>query len=361
MDSKIENPHLIFWELTKACNLKCLHCRAQATEKPSNNELTTKEVFRVIDDIAGFCNPLLILSGGEPLLRTDIFEIIKYSSKKLRTLLATEGTMITSDIAKKIKESGIVKVSISLDGSNSTIHDNFRGRIGAFELTMKGIENIKKVELPLQINSSITKRNKDDLPNIIKLVEKIGADAFHIFLLVPTGRGKELIEDELTPEEYEEVLSYLADAKLKSKLDIKATCAPHYNRIIRQKKMFSPIHGMPTNLTKGCLAGIAVLFISSKGDVFPCGYFPVKAGNVREAGLMEIWKNSTLFNELRNRKLLKGKCAVCEFVNVCGGCRARALADSGDYLDEEPYCCYHPKKGDAPIFTTNPITVIASK
>jgi len=347
VDIKVEFPHLIFWELTKACNLKCAHCRACATEKPGPDELSTPEVLRIIDDIAGYCNPLLILSGGEPLLKPDIYDIIKYSSKKIRTLLATEGTMVTPEAAKKIKEAGIVKVSISLDGSNAQIHDNFRGRAGAFDLAIKGIENIIKAGLPVQINSAVTKRNMKDLPGIIKLVEKLGADAFHIFLLVPTGRGKEMIEDELTPEEYENVLSWLIEEKKKTKINIKATCAPHFNRILRQGKEMPVMPKLPPgmeNLNKGCLGGIAVMFIGANADVLPCGYLPAKAGNLRKQKLKDIWENSPVFNELRNRKLLTGKCGVCEYVNVCGGCRARGLTNNGNYMSEEPYCSYQPKK-----------------
>jgi heme b synthase len=342
-------PRLVFWETTAACNLKCIHCRASAVDFRSPDDLSTAESFALLDSIASFAKPVIVLSGGEPLVREDIFDIASHgNSLGLRMVLATNGTLVTPEIAQEIKNSGIQRISVSIDGATADSHDRFRRQDGAFTASMVGIENIKAAGIPFQINVSITRHNLDEIPAIVDMAIGLGAVAVHIFLLVPTGCGKEIAEDEMiTPEQYEDVLGWFYDKSKDTAINLKATCAPHYFRIMRQKaeqesvKITPETHGFEA-MTKGCLAGTGVCFVSHRGAVFPCGYLPVEAGNVRETKFQRIWDESQLFKDLRDESLLVGKCGVCEFNRVCGGCRARAYAESGNYLTEEPYCAYTP-------------------
>jgi heme b synthase len=342
-------PRLIFWETTAACNLKCIHCRASAVDFRSPDDLTTEESFLLLDSIASFAKPVVVLSGGEPLVREDIFDIAAHgTSLGLRMVLATNGTLITPETAQRMKNVGIQRLSVSIDGATAESHDKFRRQEGAFDASMVGIENLKSVGLPFQINVSITKQNLSEISDILDMAVRIGASAVHIFLLVPTGCGKEIADEEMiTPEQYEKILNWFYDKSKEVSINLKATCAPHYFRIMRQRaakegiKITPETHGFEA-MTKGCLAGTAVCFVSQKGDVYPCGYLPVKAGSVRESQFSEIWNSSNLFKELRDESLLTGKCGPCEFKSVCGGCRARAYAETGNYLTEEPYCVHTP-------------------
>jgi heme b synthase len=342
-------PRLIFWETTAGCNLKCIHCRASALDFRSPDDLTTAESLNLLDSIAGFAKPVIVISGGEPLVRPDIFDIARHGTELgLKMVMATNGTLLTPEVAKKMKETGIQRISVSLDGAFATTHDGFRRQDGAFDAALAGIENAKAAGIPFQINTSITRRNLAEIPQIKVLAERIGAVALHIFLLVPTGCGKEIAEEEMiTPAQYEDILNWFYDQSKESKLNLKATCAPHYFRIMRQRaaregiKITPETHGFEA-MTKGCLAGTGVCFISQKGDVYPCGYLPVRAGNVRETSFPKIWNGSELFRVLRDESKLEGKCGPCEFKSVCGGCRARAYAETGNFLTEEPYCAYKP-------------------
>jgi heme b synthase len=346
----VKPPRLIAWETTAGCNLSCKHCRGSSTEKKPEGELTTEEALHFVDEIKEIGNPILILSGGEPLVRDDIFEIAKYATEKgLRVAMATNGTLVTPEMADKIKSVGIQRVSISLDGSSSKTHDDFRCMPGAFDGAVTGIENLKDAGIGFQINPTITKRTIDEIPEILEMAKELGAEALHIFLLVPTGRGKELENDESPPVEYERILNWFYDRQKDAGIQLKATCAPHYFRIMRQRAEKEGIeisvktHGYEA-MTKGCLGGTGFCFVSSTGDVFPCGYLPALAGNIKEQSFKDIWENSKVFNDLRDVSKLKGKCGICEYNTVCGGCRARAYAATGDYLEEEPYCIYVPKK-----------------
>lgn len=343
-------PRLIAWELTSACNLECVHCRASATKERDPNELSTGEAKRFIDDIANFAKPVIILTGGEPLIRDDIYEIAQYGSDRgMRMVLATNGVLITPDVACRLKEVGIQRVSISIDGTSAKTHDDFREMSGAFDGALKGINALKEAGLSLQINTTITKRNLDEMPKILDLALELGADALHIFMLVPTGRGEILRGEEISPEEYERALNWLYDMQKETPIQLKATCAPHYFRIMyqRAKQEGTPIdmekEGFSA-MTRGCLGGTGFCFVSKVGEVYPCGYLPALAGNIREQPFEEIWRDSKVFNDLRDVDKLKGKCGRCEFKRVCGGCRARAYAKAGDYLVEEPYCVYQPRR-----------------
>ena len=343
-------PRLIAWEITRSCNLDCVHCRAASSKGPYKGELTTSEIFRIMEEIKEVSSPVIILTGGEPLLREDLFEIIKKAvSLDLRPVLATNGTLLTESLAEELKKAGIARVSISLDGASPEAHDSFRKVNGAFEGALKGIYALKKAGLPFQINTTITALNAEELPKIHELAKKLGAVAHHIFLLVPVGRGKELQEKVLSPEEYEQILHWFYEQREKSGLQLKATCAPHYYRILRQrakaegKKVDQKTFGLDA-VTRGCLAGIGFCFISHTGIVQTCGYLEIPCGDLKKQSFKEIWEGSEVFNKLRDFRNYKGKCGRCEYIRVCGGCRARAYEATGDYLEEEPLCTYEPKK-----------------
>lgn len=342
-------PRLIFWEMTTACNLKCIHCRACPVDQRSPEDLTTQEGKAILDEIASFASPAVVLSGGEPLVRPDVFEIASYgTSKGLRMLLATNGTLVTPEVANEIVKAGIQRVSVSIDGATASTHDSFRRIDGAFQQAWRGIDNLKAAGVSFQINTAVSKHNIDEIPQILDLAVKSGAAALHLFLLVPTGCGKEIADSEMIdPQEYERVLNWFYDRSKDVGIGLKATCAPHYYRIMRQRakedgtKIQANPHGHDA-ITKGCLAGSAVCFISHKGEVYPCGYLTVSAGNIRQTSFKEIWEDAEVFKALRNEDNLEGKCGVCEYRRVCMGCRARAYAYTGNYLAPEPYCVYEP-------------------
>jgi radical SAM protein with 4Fe4S-binding SPASM domain len=281
--------------------------------------------------------PLLILSGGEPLMRPDILELAEYSSSMgMRTVLSTNGTLMDTNIAQKLKEVGIQRLSLSLDGPDAISHDAFRGVKGAYESLVNSTKILKEVNLPFQINSTITPGNIKDTEKILKVALTLGAVAFHVFLLVPVGRAKNWKEEPLSPMDYENALRLLKTKEPSLTIEFKATCAPQYQRIGRQLGLFSPRSG------KGCLGGQGFMFVSHNGIVGACGYLPLAAGDIRKTHPITIYKDSELFNLLRNKENYKGSCGTCEFWNVCGGCRARAHAE-GDFLGEEPLCPYQPK------------------
>lgn len=350
----MNTPRLIFWELTKRCNLRCRHCRAEAEDELFEGELDTGSIKKNTDDIASFAHPILVLTGGEPLYREDIFDIAAHAkSRDFRLALATNGTLIDKALSAEIARY-FDRTSISIDGKNAESHDGFRGMPGSFENALNGARLLREAGAEFQFNTTVTKRNVDELENIVKLSEEMEAKALHIFMLVPVGCGIEIAESEmLSKERYEETLHWLYDRMKRTKMEFKATCAPPYYRVIRQKakeegrEITFETDGMAA-MTRGCLAGSGVCFISHRGDVQPCGYLPLIAGNVNETNFRDIWKKAPLFLELRDLKKLKGKCGVCEFKAFCAGCRARAYYETGDYMEEEPYCVYIPKrmKGD---------------
>ncbi len=343
-------PRLVFWETTAACNLKCIHCRASATDSASPDDLSTAEAIAMIDAIREVSAPILVLSGGEPLVRPDIFRLARHASERgLKVALATNGTMVDRDVALRAKEAGVERASVSLDGPDAATHDSFRQMPGSFEAALRGISAFREAGIPFQVNTSVANHNRDRLPEILDLAVRLGAVAFHLFLLVPVGCGLEISEEEqISPEEYERILNWFYDASRTLPISLKATCAPHYYRILRQRaaqegvRVSRETHGMDA-VTRGCLAGTAVCFVSHRGDVYPCGYLPVSAGNVRLQRFADIWREAPVFREMRDYDCLKGKCGVCEFRGVCGGCRARAFGETGDYLGEEPYCVYEPR------------------
>jgi AdoMet-dependent heme synthase len=363
-------PHtlrMVAWEVTRSCNLACGHCRASAVRGPYEGELDTGKCLQLLDEIAAVGKPVIILTGGEPLLRPDIYEIAAYGDRKgLRMVLATNGTLVTREVAAKLIRSGIRRVSISIDGPEAESHDAFRGVPGAFAGAMTGIEAMKQAGLEFQINTTITKANLLQIREIHDLAHRLGSAAHHIFLLVPTGRAKEMADQEIAPLAYEETLNWFYEEGLSCAIQLKATCAPHYYRIFHQRgrerhgedgkaarpafavlpaglppaagEGSQPLHAM----TRGCLGGSAFCFISHTGQVQPCGYLELDCGRITDKGFAEIWNESNVFQNLRDLGRYKGKCGRCEFIRVCGGCRARAYESTGDYLAEEPLCIYEP-------------------
>ncbi len=342
---------LVFWETTAGCNLECIHCRRlDVSTQLTKDDMTTEESYEFIDALVETGNPILVLSGGEPLFRPDIFDIAKYAvNKGLTVALATNGTLVDEAMAKKIVDAGVSRVSISIDGADAETHDNFRKLKGSFERAIEGFNHLKKLGMSMQINCTIAKHNSHQLHDLYNLALNLGAEAIHIFMLVPVGCGVEIADDQmLEPERYEYILNEFYDLSKEAKIQTKATCSPHYFRIMRQRAKEEGItitpktHGMAA-MTKGCLAGTGVCFVSHKGEVFPCGYLPVNAGHVKKQPFKEIWKDSPVFMKLREPDLLGGKCGECEYKKVCEGCRARAFYETGDYMAEEPYCIYKPK------------------
>jgi len=348
---------ILFWETTSACNLHCIHCRAEAQPEPLPHEMDTAEGLALLDDVASLASPIVILSGGEPLCRHDIFTLARHGSDLgLRMCLASNGTLIDSGVARRIVDAGIARVSISLDGARAETHNAFRGIPGAYAAAVEGIGHLVDVGMPFQINTTVARHNVGELESLVGLVQELGAVALHLFLLVPVGCGVQISDEQMiSPEDYERVLNWAYDVSQAGPMHVKVTCAPHYFRVVRQRGGQlgqghpgpAAVHGASKRgmaaMTKGCLAGQSVCFVSSQGEVYPCGYLPVSAGNVRRRSLRLIWEEAEPFRRLRDESQLKGKCGCCEFKRICGGCRARAFAATGDYLEAEPYCTYQPR------------------
>jgi radical SAM protein with 4Fe4S-binding SPASM domain len=362
---------LVFWETTKACNLSCRHCRAVPQRTLGPSELTTRQALDLIDGIAVVAKPVLVMSGGEPLFRPDLFDLAGYGVESgFRMALATNGTLVDRWIAAKIADAGFSRVAISLDGANPDTHDRFRGQPGAHARAVAGIRALRDEGVSVQINATIAKHNVAELPALLDFALSLDADALHLFMLVPVGCGLAIAPAEMLPaDEYERVLHWFDEQAKTCPIDLKATCAPHYYRIRAQRlegarkagdfseSFIAPgtrakaapmlLHGRGhgqhlSAMTRGCLAGTAVCFVSNEGDVYPCGYLPVSAGNARRERFADIWKSSPVFEALRNPGALEGKCNACRFESICGGCRARAYAATGSFLAEEPFCSYRP-------------------
>ena len=339
---------LLAWETTRRCNLACLHCRAAAGSGPYPGELTTEEGMALLDSLATLGQVVVILTGGEPLLREDIFELAAYGAARgHRMVMAVNGTLLTPPIAGRLKEVGIQRLSISLDGAAAASHDRLRAVPGAYAGALAGIAACREAGLPFQINTTVTRANMNELAAIHDLAIELEAAAHHVFILVPTGRGEQLREQLLQPGEYQETLSRLLAWQKEGRLFIKPTCAPQYYRLWRQdaaqrgEAITAASHGMEA-MTKGCLGGQGFAFVSYRGEVQPCGYLELPAGNIRETPFPEIWATSELFRQLRRVDNYRGKCHNCQYRKVCGGCRARAYAESGDFLAADPICPYEP-------------------
>jgi len=349
-----ERPYIAIWEVTQACDLACVHCRACAQPQRHPLELSTDEGKRVIDQIAAMQVPVFVLTGGDPIKRPDLFELIEYANQiGVRVSLTPSATpLLTRDIVHRLKECGLARLAVSLDGSNEEVHDAFRGMSGSFDRTMEAIRWANEVGLPVQINTTFSRTNYADFEVIAALLEKKRIALWSVFFLVPTGRGK--LDQLLSDGEFEEIFAKLYDLSKRASFHIKTTEAQHYRRYVlqqqvREKQANSAMATAPKvadtvgRAPRGLNDGKGFLFVSHTGEVYPSGFLPISGGNVRRMPLSDIYRTSPIFEQLRNSDELEGKCGACEFRHICGGSRARAFAVNGDAMAEEPCCTYVPK------------------
>ena len=350
-------PLVVSWNVTRKCNLKCPHCYINATTETLNNELSTEEAKGLIDQISEVSRPLLILSGGEPLLRKDIFELVRYGTEKgLKMGLGSNGSLIDDIAAKRLKEAGVKTVSISLDSSIPERHDEFRGVSGSWEKAVSAIKALRDNDMLVQVNTTVTQNNFDEIDEIMTLVEKLEVENFHLFFLVPTGRGAKITD--ISPAMYEGMIKTTFAKTAKHKLNVRPSCAPQFMRIAKDVGLDM------RQWIRGCIAGLYYCRIYPNGEITPCPYLPIKLGNIREKSFKEIWLTSEVFKALRDFTALKGKCGACDYRSICGGCRARAYGLSSDFIDfcgdlheptelkgdflaEDPWCVYQPKMSSA--------------
>lgn len=322
---------IISWNTTQACNISCVHCYRDAGLK-REDELNTEEGKKLLSEIAKAGFKIVILSGGEPLMRPDIYELISHAREiGLRPVLGTNGILITEEVAHKLKAAGLLRAGISLDSRDKDKHNNFRKAEGAWEQAVQGMEACKKAGLGFQIHTTVMNWNQNEVTDLTDFAVEIGAAAHHLFFLVPTGRAKDIEDTTLKTAEYEALLNRILDKQQQVSIELKPTCAPQFMRIAKERNM-------PMRFTRGCLAGTGYCVILPNGDVHPCPYLPMTVGNVKTTDFDKIWRDSEMFNELRHQPL-KGGCGNCGYDDICGGCRARAYYYSdGDYMAEEPWC-----------------------
>lgn len=357
-----KSPFIIIWETTQACDLACLHCRASAQPNRDRGELDTMTAKRLMDTARKFGNPLFVLTGGDPLKRDDTVELVGYgTSIGLRVAMTPSGTpLMTPDVLRHLRDAGLARLAVSLDGSNAAIHDRFRGVSGSFEWTVRMLDAARELGLSTQINTTISSHNLHDVEPIVQLITTLGIALWSVFFIVPTGRAR--ASDLTTADEFEHVFHRLYDLSRTAPFDIKTTAAPHYRRVVLQRQVAERRTGERTGTATPLTAGVGFsladgvgrargvndgngfLFISHRGDIYPSGFLPVSAGNVRTHDLVDVYRNSPLFRDLRDTNKLEGKCGVCEYRTVCGGSRARAYATTGNYLASDPYCSYIPAR-----------------
>ena len=326
-----KNMNHISWNVTQRCNLYCKHCyRESSPDDKTINELTTQEGKKLLSDMKKANLGVIVFSGGEPLLRADIFELIEHAcSLGIMPLMGSNGTLITPEIAEKLKKSGLNAIAISIDSMNEEVHDEFRGEKGALKAAIAGIKNSIDAGLRVQVNTTISRYNLDDIDEVMEYANKIGALSSHMLFLVDVGRGKNIDVTQLDKTEYKNTINKIIEKDLDIK--IKPTCAPQY----KVEAMFKDI---PTVGARGCIAGISYCSILPNGDVHICPYTPVKVDSIRERDFDHIWKNNEIFLKLRDYAQYKGKCGSCSYIGICGGCRARAFSTTGDWLEADPYC-----------------------
>lgn len=327
---------IISWNTTNQCNMYCDHCYRDAGAR-SEDELNTEQGKTLLSQIkeAGF--QIMIMSGGEPLMRPDIFELCAHAtSAGLRTVMGTNGTLITPEVARELKKSGVMACGISLDAIDARQNDTFRKLSGAYDKALEGMNNLKEAGVRFQAHTTVMNWNVDQLDALTDLAIQVGAMAHHVFFLVPTGRGADIEEEALRVKEYERTIAGLMEKQKNVSIEIKPTCAPQFIRIADKK-------GINTRFSRGCLAGISYCIISPKGDVQPCAYLNIPLGNVKTESFVDIWQNSPMLKTLRTQEY-KGKCGICDYAKTCGGCRARAYYyHDGDYMAEDSWCLYRPK------------------
>jgi radical SAM protein len=353
-----QRPFIVIWETTQACDLSCVHCRACAQPVRSALELSTDEAKRLIDEVAALEAPVFVLTGGDPLKRPDIFDLVQYAHDRgVRISLTPSATpLLTQDAILRLKQCGLARLAISLDGPSAEVHDKFRRVPGSYEWTLNAVRWAREIGLPVQINTTITRHNLQYIDSMIRLLEGLDIVLWSVFFLVPTGRGSTV--DLISAEEFEQVFEKLYRTSQRVKFDIKSTEAQHYRRFLLQRRTEEKRKGnsLPSSLAlstdtpdgigrapRGINDGKGFVFISHLGEVFPSGFLPISADNIRKQSLADLYRHSPLFVGLRDSANLKGKCGVCEFREICGGSRARSYALTGDIYAEEPCCIWQPK------------------
>ena len=334
---KTVKPRIIAFEVTRRCRYDCRHCRAEAGPEAETEQLTIKQCKKILSAVAKYAKCMIILTGGEPMERDDIYEIIEYGCKRrLRMVMASCGYLIDEQSIEKLKQAGISALSFSLDGASAETHDAFRRAPASFDAVVNAARLAKQAGIRFQINTTISQINIDEIAGVADLAKRLGADCFNPFILVPTGRGEHIADELLDPLDYETLLNELLRMKLESDIEIRVTCAPQFARLCRQEKL-NRVAG-----ATGCIGGREFGFISYRGDVQTCGFLNVSAGNLIENDydFKAIWQGADLLKQVRNVSAYKGDCGVCEYVTTCGGCRARAYALTGDYLAADPICNY---------------------
>ncbi|MFH1616217.1 MAG: radical SAM protein [Planctomycetota bacterium] len=340
---------LLFWESTTRCNLMCTYCRRLDSGTDAFKDLSTTQARNLIEQLAELGKfqqfmPVLVFSGGEPFCRNDLFDLIGSAALLgISSAVATNGTMVDTDIAKKLRNSGVTRVSVSLDAAKPEIHDKLRGIDGSFSDAVRGIGCLRCCGVEFQVNITLTGKNAGQLNDVYELSESLGAHALHVFILVPLGCGRNLGKaDMLTAEQIEDKMLEITQLERRNQLPLRVTCGPHYHRVISQQGL-AGTKSASSRSSKGCLAGQSVLFVNHRGDVFPCGYLPVNCGSVLNRNLQRIWCASEQLARMRDSEKLEGKCGLCDYKEICGGCRARAYAATGNYMAEDPFCAYIPQ------------------
>lgn len=351
-------PFTIAWEVTRACAYACVHCRADALHTPDPNELKTDEALQLIDRIADFGNnPILIFTGGDPMMRRDLHELIAYATQKgLRCSLTPTATALpTTERLEKVRDAGIRRIALSLDAPRAEIHDNFRQVPGSWQRTMEILQRAQSIGVSVQVNTTVARHNVDILPEMVSFIKEVNAVQWSLFFLVPTGRAQ--VESMISAEQHEQVFNWLYDLSQNAPFDIKSTAAPMYRRVAIQRKRAEQGADKPVTFqgagfqyadglnrpTRGVNDGNGFLFISHVGDIQPSGFLPVTAGNTRFDDVVDVYRNSPVFKDLRDVTKLKGRCGICDYRDVCGGQRGRAYGVTGDYLETDPACVYLPE------------------
>jgi radical SAM protein len=348
-----QSPMLVIWEVTQACDLACVHCRASAQSERHSKELTTEQGYRLLDEIRSFGEPLMVFTGGDPLKRPDLYDLARYAVKiGLRTNVTPSATpLLTAEAIEKFKDAGVSRMAISLDGPDAESHDHFRGVPGTFDRAMFALRHARDIGLDTQLQTTVTKRNLPRLAEFSEIASEVRTKMWSLFFLIVTGRALE--DDDLTAEGYEKVFEFMYELSKTAPYGIKTTEAMHYRRYVAQR--IKAEHGITQNdnakgvawRTAGVSDGKGFVFVSHTGEIFPSGFLPVTGGNVLEDSLTDIYRNSELFKTLRDTSQRGGKCGLCEYQKVCGGSRSRAFAFTGDYLAEDPRCVYQPHLAEA--------------
>jgi len=346
-------PMLVIWEVTQACDLACVHCRASAQSERNPAELSTEQGYRLLDEIRSFGEPLMVFTGGDPLKRPDLYDLIRYSVKiGLRTNVTPSATpLLTAEAIEGFQAAGIARMAISLDGPDAATHDEFRGIPGTFDRAMFALRHARDIGLDTQLQTTVTRRNMGRLAEVAEIAKEVRTRMWSLFFLIVTGRAAE--GDDLLAPEYEQVFEFMYELSKTAPFGVKTTEAMHYRRYVAQR--IKAEHGITENQnakgvawrTAGVSDGKGFVFVSHTGEIFPSGFFPVSGGNVLQDSLTDVYRNSGLFLALRDTSQRRGKCGICEYRNICGGSRSRAYALTGDFLAEDPRCVYQPHLADA--------------